>query len=203
MDLVLAIAVRSLELRSGLTKDREQLAAGLLLEQTCHAGIHVGADVGDVDAEARMLGFLDDRLGGTVEAEPCYHEVVIATPVGSADQVLHLLGSDWSILGSEGDRHCRMTIRVGIRLPLGRPSTLCMQTAAVPRQTLQAAERHLLVVRESDTIHAKQSNHLVEVGFAVLRLVAPFLVGTVVNVGPYSSGSPPIGLSSPYRLLWD
>ncbi len=69
-----------------------------------------------------MLGFLDDRLGRTVEAEPGHHEVVVATAVGRADQILDLLGRDGAVLRTEGDRHGRLTFRVGVRFALVRPA---------------------------------------------------------------------------------
>src|SRR5262245_32837848 len=49
-DRIFAVAVRSIELRAGLTEDCEKLTARLIFEQSVHSWIDVGPDMGNVNA---------------------------------------------------------------------------------------------------------------------------------------------------------
>src|ERR1017187_7354407 len=71
----------------------------LLFEQAVHAGIHIGANVRDVDVHLRVA-FVDGGLGSAVETEPGEDQIVVAPGCRPDDLFDHLCG-DRAVLRAE------------------------------------------------------------------------------------------------------
>ena len=139
---VVPISVGAIDECPRLTENREELRARLLLQETSHARVHIRTNMSHVDADVRMVGFVDDRLGGTVEVEPRDDQIVIAASRSGSNKLLYLLSGHGTVLRAKGGRHCRPSVLVAVLLPSRRPSPFGVNRVRPTAPWVEAAENH-------------------------------------------------------------